>query len=500
MKKSYKILNKCGNIGLSNFVKKEILLGKEFYIFPVSMIVEGVYRPGGEGAGQKLFFSSEELEKSQPTWNGRPVSVDHPYSGGSMNEPRAFEDQWIGYVFKSRYEPEKKRIAAELWVDCSRGKWIEDRLSRRERIEVSIGAYGKVEPVEGVFLDKEYNFSYKDIRGDHLAVLANSEGACSWEDGCGIRASKAKYKALDLLSVPRNPDFKGTEEVSWEGVGKTLKDFIEGYFSYVKKEVPDNGENVKNLSPEAKKWIASKSLLGNSKAETSEDLIFFPVVNPKTNKLNSGALKAIMGSRGSAAKIPLKTKELAKEKARLLYERNFKEVNGLSGEKECKEKDRAEDLLSTEAIKACNRNYKGMDVEDKNKGHKEEVKVEAKEECSKTVHKALTAEDILENKDKFSPAVLDALKLASRTKNEIIAELTDIEFDGRKLCRKFLEGVNLENLEDLRAMSRNLKAKSKALKEEVMKSAKKYAKTDFALNSSDIKEDDNTIAPRRIKW
>jgi len=73
-----------------------------------------------------------------------------------------------------------------------------------------------------------------------------------------------------------------------------------------------------------KSWIASKSLLGEGGADTWDNLLFFPVVNPGTNKLNAGALRAVLGGRAAQAKIPDSAKESAQKKARALLEKEFK--------------------------------------------------------------------------------------------------------------------------------------------------------------------------------
>lgn len=128
-----------------------------------------------------------------------------------------------------------------------------------------------------------------------------------------------------ILSEPRTPNYEGTEDVSWEDVDKTLENYIDGYLEFnPDAEQPEEGwETVTSLPQPARNWIAAKSLLGNAEAETFNDLVFFPVVNPNTNNLNRGALLSVVGGRGAQADIPESLYEQATEVAYSLLESEF---------------------------------------------------------------------------------------------------------------------------------------------------------------------------------
>jgi hypothetical protein len=124
----------------------------------------------------------------------------------------------------------------------------------------------------------------------------------------------------NILSTARTPDYSGTETSSWGSVDKSLGAYATACTHAMGSECSGA---VGSMSSEQKHWIASKSLLGDPAASTASDLIFFPVVNPRTNKLNEGALHAVISGRGAQAKIPDSAKTSAQNKARSLLAKEF---------------------------------------------------------------------------------------------------------------------------------------------------------------------------------
>ena len=133
---------------------------------------------------------------------------------------------------------------------------------------------------------------------------------------------KVEYTALkaNVRGTARKPNYKGTESTPW--TGPTLKKMIAGYVKHTGSDKPESSL-VKDLPAGCKTWIASKTLLGDAKADNERDLTFFPCVNPGTNKLNEGALRAVLGGRGAQADIPASARDSARAKARSLLEKEF---------------------------------------------------------------------------------------------------------------------------------------------------------------------------------
>jgi hypothetical protein len=175
--------------------KKRIskLGGTEYFVYPAVMMVEGAYYPKVEDKENPIgiLFKSEELDKSVRSWNGRPVSIDHPRGSDSCNVPSIYGTQCIGYIFDTKYDTIKKSLKCDIWLDTQKADLVSESIDSGG-MEVSIGAFGTFSDNRGEFDGVKYSVAIENISGDHLALLPTSKGACSWEDGCGVRAERQK--------------------------------------------------------------------------------------------------------------------------------------------------------------------------------------------------------------------------------------------------------------------------------------------------------------------
>lgn len=120
------------------------------------------------------------------------------------------------------------------------------------------------------------------------------------------------------ISESRTPTYSGTETSSWADIDKTLEEFVSG----VSGDTSDVNF-VDDLSQEQKTEIAEHTLLGDAEAETFDELLYFPVVNPNNGNLNRGALEAVRGGRGQSADIPQSTLQSAFSMAGSLLNEEF---------------------------------------------------------------------------------------------------------------------------------------------------------------------------------
>ena len=161
--------------------------GVKHMVIPVIMAQEGVMN--------RLFYPAEEFEGWANTWDGVPVPINHPEIEGvavSARSPRIQELNSVGYVFNSKYED--KKLKGEIYLNLEKVKklnadYLIQSFESGEIMEVSTGLYSNVEMVSGKYGDDEYDAIVRNIRPDHLALLPNTVGACSVEDGCGASIS-----------------------------------------------------------------------------------------------------------------------------------------------------------------------------------------------------------------------------------------------------------------------------------------------------------------------
>lgn len=130
------------------------------------------------------------------TWNGRPVTVSHPTVDGipvsASASPEVLEEWAIGTIFNARIDGDA--LKAEAWIDiakCNRNfPGLIARIKSQETIDVSTGYFCDVEETAGELNGRKYTGIQRNVRPDHLALLPDEVGACSWADGCGVRTNR----------------------------------------------------------------------------------------------------------------------------------------------------------------------------------------------------------------------------------------------------------------------------------------------------------------------
>ena len=175
--------------------------GHKYLIAPVVALLEGVFNG--------LYVPADELSAHVAAWNGRPISLSHPQADGqyiSANSPDLWAQACPGQLWDAHAEGDK--LKGDLWIDLDKatklgGKALEvvKRLRANQPIEVSTGYFADVEPTPGVWNGLVYTGITRNIRPDHLALLPDEVGACSWRDGCGaprVNAVPGDNEGVDM--------------------------------------------------------------------------------------------------------------------------------------------------------------------------------------------------------------------------------------------------------------------------------------------------------------
>jgi len=398
------------------------LNGKIFYVFPVVAIREGVLNG--------LYIPKEVLSVSAPGWNFSPVTIGHPKIGStyvSARVPEIISTLTVGYFFNVEFDRDANSLIGEVWIDSSNvsGLSLVDQLiDDNKRFDVSVGFFSVDEFSSGIFDGNKYDVMAKVIIPDHLAILKGGErGACSWEDGCGIpRVNNMNEINVNVLRRARTPSFEGTETISWASVDKTFEAYVAGYYKHSGAEKPENvPARVQDAPAAMKQWIASKTLIGSSTAETIDDLIAFPVVNPNTNKLNAGALRNAI-ARAPQANIPVETQESIQRVARNLLDRHFTNVESA---KDFGFVDFLAKLFSL-SKRDCSCQYDKIYVEEDNDEGNGEVLV-MNDKVNKLIELGCFEKDDIEILNKLNDAALDKLIAAFENSNKSDEVKTEVE-------------------------------------------------------------------------
>jgi len=182
--------------------KTKTYQGKKHLVVPVVMMVEGVH----SGSAGAILHLKEELEKFVEAWNGRPVTIDHPEENGtnlSAAERPDILERSVGVLFNTCMEDGK--LKAEAWLDIEKLQAMSPEalnyIKQNRPLDVSVGVFTDQDATEGKWNGETYVSIARNYRPDHLALLPGGTGACSWNDGCGVRTNRKGGHKVDLLQT-----------------------------------------------------------------------------------------------------------------------------------------------------------------------------------------------------------------------------------------------------------------------------------------------------------
>lgn len=192
------IVNCSCKEGTFNKARFETLDGRKHVVVPVVMAIEDVVMNGALLPSEEYFA---------PSWNGVPVTVGHPTNGDgsflSANHPGSIEDWVVGRIFNS--EVNAGKLVGEIWVDVAKANKVSPGLSydleAESPMDVSTGFWSDAEMAAGTLNGRSYEYIHRNVRPDHLALLPDEVGACSWKDGCGVRANEKRSGLMAKISL-----------------------------------------------------------------------------------------------------------------------------------------------------------------------------------------------------------------------------------------------------------------------------------------------------------
>jgi hypothetical protein len=203
-------------------------------IIPVVAVVQGVLN--GEFVNIKEFVPEK--------WEGVPIPNKHPKNEESIAIPFANSGQESLGVFKNA-KIEKDKMKGELWIEKEKLELAENadvkESIERGKLEVSTAYTAYVSDKKGTYNGKPYDGEQFDLEPDHIAVLPNMKGACSWQDGCGAprinsgkeiqvrKTFKEKFFELFQNSILPTTDLRELKEnqMSFGAITESLYDSFE---------------------------------------------------------------------------------------------------------------------------------------------------------------------------------------------------------------------------------------------------------------------------------
>jgi hypothetical protein len=162
----------------------------------------------------------EEVAKYVEAWNGISLPVYHPKDSAgnfiSANTPE-LEAKALGRFYNASFKDGK--LHGELWVDTERAKALGgealtalERLETGQPLELSTGYFRDLEETAGIHEGIAYSAIARNLRPNHLALLPNEIGACSWADGCGAPRVNQKGVGMEEKRVMVNLELTLTDQ------------------------------------------------------------------------------------------------------------------------------------------------------------------------------------------------------------------------------------------------------------------------------------------------
>ena len=275
--------------------RTETLDGKECLVVPAIAMQEGVMN--------NIFYPAEEINAYPETWNGRPVTINHPVDANnnfiSAGNAKVIETQAIGIVLNAKTEDSKLKCDFYLdiekcnrinrddiithfedgnMMECSTGLFTDDVLKAgvdRTKIKNYAMKHNKknLNFRTNVFNDKPFSSIAINFRPDHIALLPDEVGACSIEDGCGALRNNQKEncdcgcadcvaklnEGSSNMSKLTNLDYKSKSELTgqlnhiWHHAKKNNLKLNELSHDDIRSQI--RGEVYDAMKPSEDEWI-----------------------------------------------------------------------------------------------------------------------------------------------------------------------------------------------------------------------------------------------------
>lgn len=205
----------------NEFTTEHIEINSKDYIkLPVVFLKEGIL----EGSAGALLHKADIFKDYAEKFNKIPITYMHPTLNNEYVSVKDNGTDVIGFLDNVSYNEQKRALEGYAYIDSAllQNKYVHlhDLINKKYNIEVSVGIYSEIENKEGVFNDRKYIGVVQNYEPDHLAILGELTGACSYKAGCGIRNNQQLAN-----KIYNNKNNKKMEEMEEKKL--TLNELIE---------------------------------------------------------------------------------------------------------------------------------------------------------------------------------------------------------------------------------------------------------------------------------
>ena len=198
-------------------VRRENRRGVEHVIISSFTLPPDIVMNGG-------LYPSDEVERSYQSLNRTPVTIEHPELDGmyvSANDPEIDFEYRFGAFNENATQLDDGRIQVDKVINVQKammsekGKRLLDRINELETskspraIHTSVGVYVDAEELDKPKTNsdgQEYGWIARNMIFDHDAILLDSVGAATPEQGTGIGINSEQVKVEHFIMSNQNDD------------------------------------------------------------------------------------------------------------------------------------------------------------------------------------------------------------------------------------------------------------------------------------------------------
>jgi len=205
-------------------IRRENRKGVEHIVLTSFTLPPNIVMNGG-------LYSIEEIDKSFKSLNRTPVTVEHPEIDGvfvSANDPEIDFEFRFGAFNENARKLDDGRVALDKVINVQKalmtekGKRLLDRIEEIETnekarpIHTSVGLFVEVEEVSlsTNARGQEYTWIARDIIFDHDAILLDSIGASTPDQGTGIGINKESVKVSHYICGEKKRKVKAKNHIT----------------------------------------------------------------------------------------------------------------------------------------------------------------------------------------------------------------------------------------------------------------------------------------------
>lgn len=180
-------------------VRKEKRNGRDVVIVPSATMPDNIVM-------NEIMYPAGEIAKSFASLNRTPAPLGHPTINGkfvSARDPEGINLGWIG-AWNENVRQEKGRVLLDKVIDVERanqsegGKAVLAAIEKGEPVHTSTGLLCVLDAANG---DVDYKHSARDIVFDHDAILLDTEGAATPEQGVGMLVNaKGETEEIEVIN------------------------------------------------------------------------------------------------------------------------------------------------------------------------------------------------------------------------------------------------------------------------------------------------------------